>query len=74
MLVIAPKRVAENTWSKEAQKWPHLQHLRVVKIMGTAKQRTAALVSAIERPAEIYVINRENVPWLVETLQDAPGG
>lgn len=63
-LVIAPKRVAENTWSKECQKWPHLQHLRVAKIMGTAQQRAAALKAR----ADIYVINRENVVWLVEFL------
>ena len=64
VLVIAPKRVAENTWSKEADKWEHLQHLRVSKVMGTEKQRLAALSS----PADLYVINRENVVWLVETL------
>ena len=64
VLVIAPKRVAENTWSKEADKWEHLQHLRVSKVMGTEKQRLAALDS----PADLYVINRENVVWLVETL------
>ena len=66
VLVIAPKRVAENTWSKECQKWPHLQHLRVVKIMGTAKQR----IDAILTKADIYVINRENVVWLVDLLQN----
>ena len=64
VLVIAPKRVAENTWSKEAQKWPHLRHLRVSKVMGTAKQR----IEALNTPADIYVINRENVVWLVEHL------
>ena len=63
-LVIAPKRVAENTWSKEADKWEHLNHLRVVKIMGTAKQRQTALATT----ADVYVINRENVVWLVEYL------
>ena len=63
-LVVAPKRVAEDTWSKEAAKWAHLQHLRVVKIMGTAKQRKDAL----RQSADVYVINRENVVWLVETL------
>ena len=68
-LVVAPKRVAEDTWSKEAAKWTHLQHLRVVKIMGTAKQRKEALHSVYAGPfADVYVINRENVPWLVETL------
>lgn len=64
VLVIAPKRVAENTWSKEAEKWEHLQHLRVSRIMGTAKQRLAALAA----PADLYVINRENVVWLVDTV------
>ena len=64
VLVIAPKRVAENTWSKECAKWGHLHHLRVSKIMGTAKQRQDALAAR----ADIYVINRENVVWLVEEL------
>lgn len=69
VLVIAPKRVAENTWSKEADKWEHLHHLRVVKIMGTAKQRMDAVRSIFEGPfADLYVINRENVVWLVELL------
>jgi len=68
-LVIAPKRVAENTWSKETAKWEHLKHLRVRKIMGTAQQRIEALHSVFEGPfADVYVINRENVVWLVETL------
>lgn len=66
VLVIAPKRVAENTWSKECQKWPHLHHLRVSKVMGSEKQRLAAL----HAEAELYVINRENVVWLVDQLQD----
>lgn len=66
VLVIAPKRVAENTWSKECQKWPHLQHLRIARVMGTAKQRQEALLTK----ADIYVINRENVVWLVEYLQN----
>lgn len=64
VLVIAPKRVAENTWSKEADKWEHLQHLRVSKVIGTLKERRAALA----RPADIYVINRENVVWLAEEV------
>lgn len=69
-LVIAPKRVAENTWTKEAQKWEHLQHLRVRPIMGTAKQRMEAVRTIFEGPfSDIYVINRENVVWLVDLLQ-----
>ena len=71
VLVIAPKRVAENTWSKETAKWEHLKHLRVCKIMGSEKQRTQALISIFEGPfSDIYVINRENVVWLVERLQN----
>ena len=62
--MIAPKRVAEHTWSKEAAKWEHLRHLRVSKVMGTAKQRQGALLTK----ADVYVINRENVVWLVETV------
>lgn len=62
VLVIAPLRVAEDTWSREAQKWDHLQHLRVSRVLGSAKERLAAL--AVE--ADVYCINRENVPWLVK--------
>ena len=64
VLVIAPKRVAENTWAKECEKWDHLRHLRVSCIMGTAKQRQAAL----ETPADLYVLGRDNVVWLIEYL------
>lgn len=63
-LVIAPKRVAEDTWSREQAKWEHLKHLKVVKVMGTRDKRLAAL----KEQADIYIINRENVEWLVETL------
>ena len=61
-LVIAPKRVAEDTWSREAAKWDHLRHLRISRILGDRATRLAAL----DVDADIYVINRENVPWLVE--------
>lgn len=61
VLVIAPKRVAEYTWGRECGKWEHLRHLRVSRIMGTAKQRQDALTV----PADLYVINRENVVWLI---------
>ena len=66
VLVIAPKRVAENTWSKECAKWEHLQHLRVVKIMGSAQERQKALERLTNKSADIFVINRENVVWLVD--------
>lgn len=64
VLVIAPKRVAEDTWSRESIKWNHTKHLRISKILGDKKKREAAL----KADADIYVINRENVPWLVGHL------
>ena len=64
MLIVAPKRVSEHTWSKETEKWEHLKHLRISKIMGTQTERLRAL----ETSADIYVINRENVVWLVDTV------
>lgn len=64
VLVVAPKKVAEATWQDEAAKWDHLQHLRLSTVLGTEKQRQAALAA----PADVYIINRENIPWLVHTL------
>lgn len=64
VLVIAPKKVAEDTWSRETAKWDHLRHLRISKVLGSREQRLVELA----READIYVINRENVVWLVETL------
>lgn len=61
VLVIAPKRVAESVWQEEAEKWAHLQHLRFSKIIGTQKQRIAAIM---ETKADIYIISRDNVAWL----------
>jgi SNF2 family DNA or RNA helicase len=63
-LVIAPLRVATSVWSDEASKWAHLQHLRVSPIVGSAQERCQAL----RKHAEIYTINYENLPWLVEHL------
>ena len=62
VLVIAPLRVARDTWPAEVEKWDHLHDLDVSVIVGTVKERTAAL----NHGAMIYVINRENVKWLVE--------
>lgn len=61
VLIIAPLRVARDTWSAEVQKWNHLKHLRYSVAVGTAEERIAAL----KADADIYVINRENVDWLV---------
>ena len=62
ILVIAPKRVAEDTWTRECDKWDHLKELKVVKVLGSSNNRQQALDSQ----ADVYVINRENVQWLVD--------
>ena len=62
VLVIAPLRVAQTTWPGEVKKWDHLQHLTLSKVLGSAKERRLAL----NTPADIHIINRENVKWLVE--------
>lgn len=62
MLVIAPLRVARDTWPAEVRKWDHLHDLDVSIIVGDLKTRTAAVAAS----SLIYVINRENVKWLVE--------
>ena len=61
ILVIAPKRVAADTWPKELSKWEHLKGLDASLLMGTQAEREAAL-----RQTFLYIINRENVSWLVE--------
>ena len=62
VLVVCPLRVAKTTWPQEIGKWDHLRHRRYSVIVGTPKERIAAL----GRPAELYIINRENVEWLVK--------
>ena len=62
VLVVAPLRVAKTTWADEIQKWDHLSGLRYSIAVGTEQERLAAL----KTPADIYIINRENVEWLVE--------
>lgn len=62
VLIIAPLRVARNTWSDEIKKWDHLNGIRYSIAVGTTAERLAAL----KADADIYIINRENVPWLVE--------
>lgn len=61
-LIIAPKRVAEYTWTAELDKWTHLRGLKAVKILGTEAQRR----KAVSEEADLYVINRENIVWLVK--------
>ena len=62
VLVIAPKRVAENVWVQEIEKWEHLAGLTAVKVLGSEQERR----SALNTPAFLYIINRENVTWLVK--------
>lgn len=62
VLVIAPLRVADSVWSTERDQWEHLHDLRVSKVLGSSSKRLRAL----QEESDIYVVNRENVPWLVE--------
>lgn len=66
VLVVAPKKVAEATWQREAAKWDNLRHLRFSTVLGGERAR----IRALNTPADIYVINRENVVWLVEYYQN----
>ncbi|NFE94343.1 DEAD/DEAH box helicase [Clostridium botulinum] len=60
VLVIAPLRVADTTWQDEIEKWEHLKYLKLSKILGSKKNR----IMALYKKADVYTINRENVPWL----------
>lgn len=62
ILVVAPLRVARNTWSDEIEKWDHLKDLQFSIAVGTEAER----LSALKRQADIYIINRENLQWLIE--------
>lgn len=66
VLVLAPLRVARTTWPDEVAKWAHLRHLRVSTITGTPKQRERA----VEREAEVYTTNYDNLVWLRNFLGD----
>lgn len=65
VLVIAPKRVAEDTWAQEIAKWYHLSHLTISLVLGTSKQRTEALA----KDADIYITNKENTKWICEKFR-----
>lgn len=62
VLVVAPKKVAEGTWTKEKDKWDHTKVLRVSPVLGSQAKR----IRALNTPADLYIINRENVVWLVD--------
>jgi SNF2 family DNA or RNA helicase len=67
VLIIAPKKVAEGTWSKEAAKWDHTRMLRVSPVLGSQAKR----IKALNTPADLYIVNRENVVWLVDYYRNA---
>lgn len=62
VLIIAPKKVAEATWQREAAKWDNVSHLRISTVLGNTSKR----IRALHTPADVYIINRENVVWLVD--------
>lgn len=67
VLVIAPKKVAEATWNKEAAKWDHLKHLRIVPVLGSQTKR----IRALNTPGDVWIINRENIPWIVDYYRNS---
>lgn len=67
VLVIAPKKVAEGTWTREKDKWDHTRMLRVSAVLGSQTKR----IRALNTPADIYIINRENVVWLVDYYRNS---
>lgn len=62
VLVVAPQRVARDTWCAEIEKWEHLKNLRYSVDVGSEQER----ILALRTPTNIYIINRENIQWLVE--------
>jgi len=64
-LVVAPKNVTKTVWKQEAAKWDHLKHMRISIVWGTEKER----LSALREEADVYVINRENLVWLIQRFQ-----
>lgn len=66
-LIIAPKKVAEGTWTREKDKWEHTRMLRISQVLGSQAKR----IRALNTPADIYIINRENVTWLVDYYRNS---
>jgi len=65
VIIVAPIRVIRLVWRQEASKWDHTKHLKFSLLTGTRDQRTRALL----RPADVYMVNYENLGWLAETVQ-----
>jgi len=66
VLIIAPLRVAQNTWPEEVKKWEEFNHFKIQPIIGSAAQRCRKVAT----PADIYTINYENIQWLIEFFED----
>ena len=64
VLIIAPIRVAQSTWPDEISKWEDMRHLTYARVLGSRQQR----LKALKQEVDIYLINRENVSWLVEVV------
>lgn len=67
VLIIAPKKVAEGTWTKEKDKWDHTKMFRVSQVLGSQAKR----IRALNTPADLYIINRENIVWLVDYYRNS---
>lgn len=67
VLVIAPKKVAEDTWTREKEKWGHLNLLRIIPVLGSQAKR----ITALNTPGDVYVINRENTEWVVDYYKNS---
>jgi SNF2 family DNA or RNA helicase len=67
VLVVAPKKVAQGTWTNEAKKWDHLKLLRFSIVLGSEAKR----IRALNTPADVYIINRDNVVWLVDYYRNS---
>lgn len=67
VLIIAPKKVAEGTWTKEKDKWDHTKFFRVSQVLGSQAKR----IRALNTPADLYIVNRENIVWLVDYYQNS---
>ncbi|SDT85784.1 DEAD/DEAH box helicase [Schaalia radingae] len=68
VLIVAPLRVARDTWPDEIRKWDHLKGLSYSVIVGTREER----IEALKADADVYIVNRENIPWLVNTVRGWP--
>ena len=67
VLIIAPKKVAEGTWTKEKDKWDHTKMFRVSQVLGSQAKR----IRALNTPADLYIVNRENIVWLVDYYRNS---